>query len=106
VGLSAPPAIDKELDTLVREHRGRLLELGAAGQDEAITPEGRVVQDAAALDARHDSQVKAALESGACAFVILGGSHDLSASVRRLGVGQTEYVRVTTGAYREATAAK
>jgi hypothetical protein len=120
------PAIDKKLDALVHEHRGRLLELGAAGQlamkeklevlpldEEAalarakpLTPEGRVVHDAEALEARHDSQVKAALESGPCAFVILGGAHDLSASVRRLGGGQTEYVRVTTGAYREATTAK
>jgi hypothetical protein len=38
----------------------------------------------AKLETRHDAQVKAALASGPCAFIILGGGHDLSASVRLL----------------------
>jgi hypothetical protein len=32
---------------------------------------------------------------------VLGGKHDLSASVRRLGGGTTEYIRVTTHLYKE-----
>jgi hypothetical protein len=84
-----------------------LLEFGAAGQSEIRreilvlpfdgqeTPEeakplmwdGRVNVNAAKLEARHDAQVKAALASGPCAFIILGGKPDLSESVRRSQVG-------------------
>jgi hypothetical protein len=45
--------------------------------------------------------VKAALDGGPCTLVIRGGGHDLTASVRRLGKGNAEYVRVTTVRYRE-----
>jgi hypothetical protein len=56
----------------------------------------------AKLEARHDAQVKAALASGGpCSLLVLGGGHDLSASVRRLGGGAAEYVRITTRRYRE-----
>jgi hypothetical protein len=44
--------------------------------------------------------VKAALASGPCSFIVLGGKHDLSAGVRRLGGGTTEYVRVTMRQYK------
>ena len=37
--------------------------------------------------ARHDGQVKRALAAGPCAVLVLGGGHDLSASIRRLGGG-------------------
>jgi hypothetical protein len=57
--------------------------------------------DHAKNEARHDAQVKAALDNGPCALVILGGGHDLSASVRRLGKGKVEYLRVTTTRYRQ-----
>jgi hypothetical protein len=39
---------------------------------------------------RHDGQVKRALASGPCSLVVLAGAHDLSASVPRLGGGNTE----------------
>jgi hypothetical protein len=45
--------------------------------------------------------VKAALDSGPCALLILGGGHDLSESIRRLGESSTEYLRVTTRCYRQ-----
>jgi hypothetical protein len=45
--------------------------------------------------------VKAALGSGPCALLVLGGGHDLSASVRRLDNGNVQYIRVTTKLYKE-----
>jgi hypothetical protein len=33
--------------------------------------------------------------------VVLGGGHDLTASVRRIGGADAEYVRVTVGGYPE-----
>jgi hypothetical protein len=45
--------------------------------------------------------VKAALASGPCSFIVLGGKHDLSESVRRLGSGTVEYIRVMMWRYKE-----
>jgi hypothetical protein len=42
------------------------------------------------------------LRHGPVAVIVLGGSHDLSAQVRRLGGGRCDYLRVTTACYREA----
>jgi hypothetical protein len=115
------PDIDYKIRLMTRERDGRLAEyraaarLAVAGEPEIlpldddelleaakpVTPDGRVRADPRKVEARHDSQVRAALASGPCAFVILGGDHDLSASVRRLGGGSAEYLRVTTRAYRE-----
>jgi hypothetical protein len=33
--------------------------------------------------------------------IVLGGSHDLSASIQRFGGGNCEYLRVTTKRFRE-----
>jgi hypothetical protein len=52
--------------------------------------------DAAKVEARHEGQVLAALGSGPCSLLILGGGHDLSGAVRRLGKGDVEYIRVAT----------
>ncbi len=53
------------------------------------------------LKDRHDAQVKSMLDNGPFGFIILGGSHDLSESVQRLGGGRCEYIRVTTRKYKE-----
>jgi hypothetical protein len=66
-----------------------------------VPPGGKVKPDAAKLGARHDAQVRAALASGPCSVLMLGGNHDLSGSVRRLGKGTVEYVQVTTARYNE-----
>jgi hypothetical protein len=111
-------AIDREIEVLVRGHRRRVLEHGAVAQlaiareievlpldeDEVLEqarPDGKARLDPAKLEARHDAQVRAALASGPCRFIILGGSHDLSASIGRLGRGTAEYIRVTTRRYKE-----
>ena len=44
--------------------------------------------------------MRAALRSGPCSLLILGGGHDLSAAVRRLG-GDIEYLRVSTRRYEQ-----
>jgi hypothetical protein len=56
--------------------------------------------------AREDAQVKAALASGPVSVIVLGGGHDLSDSVRRVGGGTVEYLRVTTRGYVEADRAR
>jgi hypothetical protein len=114
------------IDAMVRDHRRRLLEYGAAVQLEIareievmplddrdllerakpVERNGKMEPDPAKLDARHDGQVRAALKSGPCSFIILGGDHDLSGSVQRIGAGSTEYVRVTTRLYKEVSGGK
>jgi hypothetical protein len=65
-----------------------------------VGPDGKVRADPAPVEARHDAQVRSALASGPCALLVLGGSHDLSASVRRLG-GTTKDIRGTTRRSKE-----
>jgi hypothetical protein len=104
-----------DIDEMVRDHRRRLLEYGAAVQLEIahevevlplddrdllegakpVERDGKMTPDPARREARHDGQVKAAMKSGAVSFIILGGDYDLSASVRRLRGGTVEYIRVT-----------
>jgi hypothetical protein len=109
-------ALDRELAELAHGHHRRVLEFGVAGRlaiDQAadvlpledeklvsashpVQPDGTVRIDPAALEARHDALVKLALASGPVAVLVLGANHDLTASVRRLGGGTAEYLRVTT----------
>lgn len=46
-------------------------------------------------------QVELALENGPFTLLILGGAHDLSASVKRLPGADCEYLRVTMARYQE-----
>jgi hypothetical protein len=103
---------EAEIRSRLDEHRERALKLGVAGRLlhagelevlpleaaktlRPVTPAGAGVPVAQA--ARQDEMVRAMRTSGeAVAVVILGAEHDLSASVRRLGQGRVEYVRVTT----------
>jgi hypothetical protein len=66
-----------------------------------IDPAGRFRLDAAKLPAWHDGQLKAALKGGAFALVILGGSHDLTESLRGAYGRTCAYLRVSTERYRE-----
>jgi hypothetical protein len=70
-------------------------------QAKPITPDGKVTFDPKRVAARQDGTVKAATARGSLALIVLGASHDLSDSVRRVGGGRCEYVRVTTRRYRE-----
>jgi len=45
--------------------------------------------------------VKAATREEGLAVIVLGGAHDLSDGVRRVGGGACEYLRVTTKRGRE-----
>ena len=116
--------VDRDVAELLRKRRQEMLEYGATNRlavdgviedlpldDEAalqaakpVGPGGRVQVDAVNLEARHDVQVKAAMVSGPVTVLVLGGSHDLSASVRKLGAGTTEYIRVTTRRFNEVAA--
>ena len=57
--------------------------------------------DALKVQPWQDAIVQDALNSSSFGLVILGGDHDLSESVQRLGEGKCEYVRVTTKRFRE-----
>ena len=45
--------------------------------------------------------VKKMLDGGPFVFVVLGGGHDLSDNIERLGGGTCEYLTVETGMYRQ-----
>lgn len=113
-------AIESQLVMMLDEHKHRLLEMGAAGRlliagelenvlpledadalekAKPISPNG-VKFDPLNIAARHDAQVKAVMKEGPVAVIVLGGSHDLSASFRRLG-DNCEYLRVTTKRFKE-----
>ena len=65
-----------------------------------ISPSGGVKLDPVKIEALHGAQVKVALKETQVAVIVLGGAHDPSESVRRIG-GNCEYLRVTTKRYRE-----
>ena len=81
---------------LLRMHDTDLLE-----QAKPITPDGKVKLDPAMLTARQDAQVKSVLGKGAFGLIVLGGSHDLSDNVRRMGLGKCEYLRINTRRFKE-----
>ncbi len=113
-------AIETQLLALLDKHKHRILEMGVAGRllisgdledvlpledadalekAKPVTPSG-VKLDTEKIEARHDAQVKLVVKEGPVAVIILGGAHDLSASIRRAG-GNCEYLRVTTKRFRE-----
>ena len=67
-----------------------------------VTADGQVRFDAMKVLARHDAIVENVMKGASFGLMIQGGDHDLSENVRRIGEGRCEYVRVTTGRYREA----
>jgi hypothetical protein len=115
-------AIEAELVGMLEQHRHRLLELGAAGrlliagelegvlpledaaaleQAKPTAPDGKLKLDTQKVEDRHDAQVRAVMKEGPVAVIILGGAHDLNASLRRLDYRRCEYLRVTTKRYKE-----
>jgi hypothetical protein len=85
----------------VRLAAWRLTGLSRCSRLTMARPDGTVGVDAAKLAARHDAKVQLSMASGPVAVIVLGGSHDLSASVRKLGSETTEFVRVTTRRFRK-----
>jgi hypothetical protein len=119
--------IEHQLVALLQDHQKSLLELGSprrlliANEIEAVlpledpgqliaarpmTPAGKMKVDPQNLLASQDSIVKAATRHGSLALIVLGGTHDLSDSVRQVGDGQWEYIRVTTRRYQEFSGEK
>jgi hypothetical protein len=115
-------AIESQLVTMLDEHKHRLLEMGASGRlliagefedvlaledadalekAKPISPSGKVKFDPVKVEARHDAQVKLVLKEGPVAVIVLGGANDLTGSIRRLGGGNCEYLRVTTKRFKE-----
>lgn len=113
--------MEAEIVDMLDQYKAQLLELVAAGRlliageidevlplDDAealehakpITPDGKVQMDPAKLAARHDAQVRAVLDRGPFGLIVLGGAHDLSDSVRRLGGGHCESIMVATWRFR------
>jgi hypothetical protein len=71
-----------------------------------VGADGKIRVDATRAEAREAAIVAAALRHGPVAVIVLGGGHDLSAQVRRLGGGRCDHLRVTTARYREAAGEK
>jgi hypothetical protein len=55
------------------------------------------------LKARRDAQVKGVVEKRAFGLIALGGAHDLSDSVRRVGQGRCDNIRLTTKRFKESS---
>jgi len=123
----AAKEIERKIQTMLGEHKNRLVEMGAAGRlliageidevlplDDAnlldaanpVRPDGSVQPDPERVRTREDAQVKAILRRGGVAVIVLGGAHDLSASVRSARPERSEYLRVTTKRFREIAVGK
>jgi hypothetical protein len=113
--------IESEITGMIDQYKVQLLEIGVPGRllisgdtkevlplDDAelldkakpITPSGMRL-DPEKKKARQDAQVKAVMNQGGFGLIVLGGAHDLSDSVLRLGQGRCEYIRVTTTRFKE-----
>jgi hypothetical protein len=111
---------ERELLGLFQERRifvlssGAAAQLFAAGELEGVLPlddaelldaagpviqQGRVQFDRDKVRMREDAHVRTLVKSAPVALLVAGGAHDLSGSVKRLGGGTVEYVRVTTRRY-------
>lgn len=112
-------AIKTQLEKMLEDHKHRMSEMGAAGRlliagelevlpledgdalDKASPITANVVTfDSEKIESRHDAQVSLVVKAGVVSVIVLGGAHDLSASVRRVS-GNCEYLRVTTTRYGE-----
>jgi hypothetical protein len=114
-------AFEKGIDRQIWCHQRMLLKVGAAGRlliageikevlplDNAelleqagpIISEGEIIFDPVKFAASEDGIVKAVTAKRGLALIVLGGDHDLSDSIRRVGSGRCEYIRVTTGRYK------
>ena len=114
--------LEQKILDLLRGYRLQMVELGAAGRllvsgeiedvfpledneplnaANPVTADRQVRFDSPRVQARQEAIVKNVLKKGSFGLVILGGDHDLSENVRRLGEGKCEYVRVTMKRYRE-----
>lgn len=63
-------------------------------QADPLTDDGELRFDTPTNDARQAAIVRRLLAGGSLAVVVLGGAHDLSEQIRRLGGGRCEYLRV------------
>jgi hypothetical protein len=117
------PGLDRQVVILSEDLRAKTLDFGAVGRlamrgvvevvplDEAhildhpksVRPDGMVLLDPSLNEARHDAQVKRAVAAGKCSVMVLGGAHDLSDSVRKLGNQTTEYIQVVLRRCKEIT---
>lgn len=115
-------SVEAKILAMLADFQVHLIEMGAAGRllidgeieevlpiEDAealekanpITRDNKVRLEQAKITERHDAIVRNALKSGPLCLMILGGEHDLTESVNRLGGGKCEYIRVTTKRYKE-----
>ena len=88
------------MDGRIREVRP-LEDATAYEAADPVATDGTVVLDEKRIEARQDAQAKRLLDGGRFALIILGGAHDLSDNLDRVGGGKVEYIRVATGEWRE-----
>jgi hypothetical protein len=114
-------ALEREIAGRLEQHRLAMLEIGAAGRLlvsgellevlplddaellDAAGPDlanGKLAFDPLTVAARQDAMVQRALAKDHTAVIVLGGSHDLTDSVRGIVGEGCEYIRVTGHVFR------
>lgn len=88
--------------------RGLVKQVHAADTDATLALTNPLLADGTlrkvppnAIEEREDHIVRRVLQTDRNAIVILGGAHDLSDNIRRLGNGRLGLITVTTRAYRK-----
>jgi hypothetical protein len=115
-------ALEQEIAGMLEQHRFAMLEIGAAsrllvsGELEEVLPlddaelldaagpdlaNGKLAFDPLKVAAREHAMVRRALATDHAAVIVLGGSHDLTDSIRGVVGDGCEYIRVTGHAVRE-----
>jgi hypothetical protein len=113
-------ALEREISGMLADHRADMLKMGAAVRLlvtghlkvvlplddaellDAAGPMANGKQDRDAMARRDAAMVKRALASGPVAVIICGGSHDLTAEIRKQDP-RADYIRVKTRGYVNAT---
>ncbi|MCR9230465.1 MAG: hypothetical protein NXI29_05590 [bacterium] len=95
VGAAARLVMSGELKTIVPAEDSKAMEAA-----NPVQPDGTVVFDLKAAHAREDAIARNLLKAEGVAVIILGGGHDLTDNIKRVG-GSCKYERVTVPRYKD-----
>ena len=94
IGAASQLYMDRKLESVLPADDAE-----AYAEANPITEDGAVDLDPQRIEAREDAIVRRLVDSEGCKLLILGGAHDLSDNVARLGKGNVELIVVDTQAW-------